>query len=224
MDELGFNGQSFFCSWSGGKDSCLALHRAINAGGRPRILLTMMHEEGERSRSHGLSASVLRYQASCLGIPIMMRPTTWEDYEASFVEAMGLIRDHRTSYGVFGDIDLEEHREWVQKVCAIANITAVHPLWGEQRQKLLKDFLDTGFKATVIAVKNKTLDRRFLGKELTRDLVQEFEREGIDASGELGEYHTVVTDGPLFSRPLRIAHGESQLRDGYWFLDISASV
>ncbi len=125
--------------------------------------------------------------------------------------------------GVFGDIDLEDHRAWVERVCARAGLKAWEPLWGEARRDLLKEFMSVGFRATVVSLKEGLLSPDLLGRQLDWDLVAEFEAAGIDASGEKGEYHTVVVGGPPFSRAVAIEPKGRVLRDGYWFLDLDLS-
>jgi diphthine-ammonia ligase len=219
MKSLG--GSSFFSSWSGGKDSCLALYHAIQNGGIPKALLTMMTEGKERSRSHGLSIEVFRSQASSLGIPLVPRSSSWADYEETFLSAAHEFRKEGVEYGVFGDIDLEPHLEWVKRVCASASIQAYEPLWKRDRSELLNEFLSLGFKAMIIAVKQGTLDNDFLGKTLDHQLIDNMKKIGIDASGEKGEYHTVVFDGPIFSSPFQLEKGRQVIMDGYGFLDVS---
>jgi len=213
-------GARFFCSWSGGKDSCLALHRALEAGGGPCVLLTMMTEAGDRSRSHGLSEALLREQASCLGLPIVLHPASWASYEEVFISAVGDLEGTGVRHGVFGDIDLEEHRAWVERVCRTAGVSAHEPLWKGDRRDLLREFIDSGFTATVVAIRDGVLPEEVLGRRIDWSLVDELEAAGVDASGEKGEYHTVVTDGPIFERPLRTEHGVRIVRDGYRFLDV----
>lgn len=214
-------GQSFFSSWSAGKDSCLAFYRAIQAGGKPKLLFTMFLEGGERSHSHGLAAEVVQAQAAALGLPLLTRAASWADYETAFLDGLQEIRQTGTEVGVFGDIDGEPHLEWVLRICGLAGVTPWEPIWKSERRKLLHEFLDAGFKATVVSVKEALLKPDYLGRTLDRNLIAEFEAQGIDACGENGEYHTVVTDGPVFSAPLKLEHKERVLRSGYWFLDLA---
>ena len=216
-------GRPFFCSWSGGKDSCLALHRTMLEGGRPDVLLTMMVEDGSRSRSHGLPATLLGAQASRIGARLELRSASWSSYEEVFSGALRDLAANGVRDGVFGDIDLEEHRGWVESVCARAGMKAHEPLWKSPREKLLREFIDSGFSATIVAVKDGTLDQQFLGRRLDMRLVDDLVAADVDPSGERGEYHTVVTDGPIFSRPIRLLTGDSYLKGGYWFLDVDAS-
>jgi diphthine-ammonia ligase len=213
-------GTPFVCSWSGGKDSCLAIHRAISAGARPAALLTILDEGGERSRSHGLTVDVLRAQSAALGIPLITRRASWEAYEPTFIAALRELREAGVQAGVFGDVDLEEHRQWEEKVCAAAGITAYLPLWQRPRRALLDELLALGFEAMVIATKDDPMGHRYLGRTLDAELIQEFERIEIDLCGEAGEYHTVVTDGPIFVHRLALRTGERTLHSGYWFLNV----
>jgi len=213
--------RDLFCSWSGGKDSCLALYRAIKEGGRPKALLTMFREGGERSRSHGLTTKLIEKQASSLNIPLITRPATWENYEQTFINALHGFKDDGINVGVFGDIDLDPHLEWVEKVCAKAGIEAYEPLWKCKRGDLLDELFAAGFKATIVSIKESLLDKKFLGMTLSPELIKEFAEIGIDPSGEEGEYHTVVTAGPIFSTPIELDPKEQVSVQGYRFLDVS---
>lgn len=224
VDRAGLRVKNFVTSWSGGKDSCLALDRAKRAGLEPAGLFTMFTEGGERSRSHGLTHAVLRAQAEALGLRLFTNNASWDDYESVFVDAWREFRLRGIASGVFGDIDIDDHRAWVQRVCDAADMRALHPLWKVPRRELLDEFLERGYRATVIAVREGVLDRSFLGRSLDQELIREFERLGIDACGENGEYHTVVTDGPLFQKALHLAQGEASCHAGVWFLDVTPIV
>lgn len=210
-----------FCSWSGGKDSALALHEAVRAGAVPRLLVAMMTEGGERSRSHGLSRAVLEAQAAAVGLPIAFGAASWDGYEEEMVRVLGAgVAEHGTPVGVFGDIDIERHREWVETVAARAGAKACLPLWQRERRALMDDLLAAGFQAMVVAVGDGALPPELLGRTIDAALIEEIERAGADAAGENGEYHSVVLDGPIFRRPLMVEPGERILRDGVWFLDV----
>ncbi len=213
-------GASFVCSWSGGKDSCLALYRAMQAGREPLFLLSMLRDDGERSRSHGLPPDLLQAQALSLGIPLVTRTASWSDYEAVFIAALQELKAMGVETGVFGDIDIDDHRLWEEKVCAAAGIDACLPLWKVSRLELLDEFLALGFEATVVVTNAEKLGKGYLGRTLDRELVCEFERLGIDPSGEEGEYHTVVTNGPIFADPVCLQARGRMLHDGCWFLDV----
>jgi diphthine-ammonia ligase len=211
-------GRRLFCSWSGGKDAYLALQRAVAAGGKPEVLLCMAHEDGLRSRGHGLPLPLREGQAAALNLRLVTRVTTWDDYEATYIAALHELRAAGLQGGVFGDIDLEPHREWVEHVCAAAGMACHLPLWLEPRVPLIEELLAGGARSTIVAVDAKRLDERFLGLELTLDLVAELEELGVDACGEEGEFHTFVTAAPLFSGPVPLTWHGNETRDGHWVL------
>jgi uncharacterized protein (TIGR00290 family) len=219
MTEL--NGREFFCSWSGGKDSCLALYRTVQRGGVPRRLLTMLTGDGMHSRSHGLPPEVIAAQAAALNIPLQTGRAGWDDYEAVFLTRLAELRAEGVGDGVFGDIDLEPHRQWVERVCGRHGIAAHLPLWQEARRDLLAEFIGAGFSATIVAVSDARLPTSFLGRQLDWPTVAALEAAGVDACGEEGEFHTVVTGGPLFSAPLDLKHGQVIGHAGYSFLEVA---
>jgi uncharacterized protein (TIGR00290 family) len=211
----------FFCSWSGGKDAYLALQRATLQRGRAAALLCMLHEDGRASRGHGLPLELLEEQAAALGIPLIVRATTWDDYEATYVSVLHELRAQGVEAGVFGDIDLQAHRDWVEGVCEAASLSCHLPLWQERRRSLIDELLASRVRATVVAVDASRLHASFLGRELTAGLVTELEAAGADACGEEGEYHTMVTDAPLFTRSVPLAWDGHVSRDGHWVLAFS---
>jgi diphthine-ammonia ligase len=208
-------------SWSGGKDSFYAALRAQEAGCIPRVLLNVLNEEGKISRSHGIPAPVLEAQAASLGLPLHLVASSWKEYEPNFTAALETLKSqYNLTHAVFGDIDLEDHRLWEEKVCANAGLTAVLPLWKEDRKALVLKMLSSGLK-TIIVSCNEVMGKRFIGAELTRELVAELEAMGIDPCGENGEYHTLVVDGPSFSFPLEVSVKTKLYHQTYWFADLS---
>ena len=188
-------------SWSGGKDSCLALRRARSAGTEIALLITAMDEDGAKSRSHGVPPELLRAQAASIGAPLEFYDTSWKTYEQKFIGMLRAAKERGIGQAIFGDIDLLPHREWEEKVCAAAGIEAVLPLWLEPRRKLVDEFLAAGFKAVVVCVNGDYLGTEFCGREFDAAFLADLP-EGVDACGENGEFHTFVYDGPAFSRPV----------------------
>lgn len=216
-------GRGFVCSWSGGKDSCLALWRAVQAGGRPRALICMLSEDGERTRSHRLPLWLVRRQADALGLPLIVHSASWEEYEDEFVSALHEARASGAEVAVFGDLDLEEHRQWEIMVCGRAGLEARLPLFGRPRARLLSDLQHARMRATVVAVTSPLLDERFVGRELTPAFFAEVERLGADGFGEKGGYHTAVTDCVLFSSAIELTLGDALSDDGRWFAHLQPS-
>jgi len=213
-----------FASWSGGKDGCLACYRAVASGLKIRYLANMITEDGKRSRTHGVSAHVIQVQSQAIGIPLVQRRTTWENYEAKFKNMLRAFRQEGITGGVFGDIDLDEHREWVERVCQEIDITPHLPLWGESQDEILKDFINSGFKAIVVATKADMLGEEWLGRKVDLDFINQLaefkETKGITLCGEAGEYHTLVVEGPLFQKRVEITETRKVFRDERWFLEI----
>jgi diphthine-ammonia ligase len=220
-DIADLDGAAVFCSWSGGKDSAMALHEAVGAGAEPRLLVSMMVESGERSRSHGLSREVLAAQAAAVGLPIEFGAASWSGYEAELIRVLkGCIDGDGPSVGVFGDIDMQDHRDWVERVCGLVGAEARLPLWQRPRRGLMDEVLAAGFRAVIVAVRDGVLPTDLLGVAIDAEVVAAIEHAGADAAGENGEYHSLVVDGPLFGRPLAVEAGEHSLRDGVWFTDV----
>jgi len=210
-----------FSSWSGGKESALATYKAISQGHEVLYLLNFVSEDGQRSRSHGTKASVVALQAEAIGIPLIQVKTSWENYEENFKKAAKELKNKGIEGGVFGDIEVEEHREWVERVCGEVGIKAFLPLWGVKPEELIGEFLKLKFKAIIVATR---LEKSFLGKVLDKALVRQISKLGSHPCGENGEYHTFVTKGPLFRKALKVTRGESKKIDNVWFWDISTKV
>lgn len=218
MDAI--NNKPFFCSWSGGKDSCLALYRAIRQGGSPRCLLTMFAADGHQSRSHGLSRAIIRAQARAMAIPSRVAMASWDGYEEVFLAQLAELKEQGLGDGVFGDIDLAPHRQWVERVCASRGVVPHLPLWQTARRELMDEFIGAGFRALIVVVDRRRLGEDFLGRELDQQTVADLEAAGADACGEEGEYHSLVFAGPLFAAPLPVRPGAVRRHEDYSFLDI----
>lgn len=211
-------GVKFVASWSGGKDSALAVHRAIQAGSEPAMLWTMFEKDQEHSKSHALPLAIVQEQARQIGVPLMTRKADWAGYELQFLDAMRVCKAHGIPQAVFGDIDLEDHLLWVQSMCTKAGITAIHPLWNEPRRALLEEFVAAGFEAYIIVVNTKMMPAEFIGRRFTIGLMDELEALGIDSCGESGEFHTVVVGGPIFKERIPVRMGDTVEKDGYIFM------
>ncbi|MFC2061274.1 diphthine--ammonia ligase [Elusimicrobiota bacterium] len=211
-----------FCCFSGGKDSILSLYRAQKEGINVSYLVNMMSEDGRHSRSHGIRSKCLKKQAMSVGIPLLQEKTTWQDYESKFKKLISGLNEKGISTGIFGDIDLQAHRDWVERVCGEAGVKAVLPLWGGERWELLTEFMDSGFKAVICTVRSELLGEKYLGRIIDRSFIEEIEgMEDIDICGENGEYHSFVYDGPLFKEIIRYTLGDKILKENVYFQEIN---
>ncbi len=211
-----------FVSWSGGKDSVLACYNAIkNEGIEIAYLLNMLSENGTHSRSHHLSVAALKAQAEAMGIPIVQRQARWQGYEEEFKKALAVFKEEGVQTGVFGDIDVQEHRDWVERVCSESGLNAMLPLWQRSRESLMGEFIAAGFKAIIVAVKLECMGSEWLGRQLDRQFVEDMKcLPRVDLCGENGEYHTFVCDGPIFKAPVVFSAGEKMHTQTHSFLDI----
>ena len=213
-------GMPFCCSWSGGKDSCLALFRAAQSGALPVALVTVFAEDETRTRSHGLHRSVVEAQAEALGLPLWTVATTWKDYRENLIAALTAARRSGAEAVVFGDLDIESHRDWELSVSESSQLQGHLPLWSADRRQVLEEWWRLGFVARVVVVRDSVLPRALLGRSLDARLVETLERHGADVCGENGEFHTLATDGPLFRHPLFVLPGVVVKRADCWVEDL----
>ncbi len=204
-------------SWSGGKDSCYAAISAKEQGFHLKMALNVLNEEGEISRSHGIPISILQAQAKAANLPLHTFSSSWNDYEEKFIHALKHCKkSHGITHAIFGDIDLDEHKAWEEKVCSIAGLKAILPLWKEDRKSLVLQMLDSGIEAVIVSC-NEKMGSDFLGKTLNRNVIEELEVIGIDPCGEGGEFHTLVVNCSLFTSRINISIEQKQLINQYWF-------
>jgi diphthine-ammonia ligase len=210
-------------SWSGGKDSCAALARA-GSSFDVVAMITMFDEDETRSRSHGLRPEVLTAQADRLGLRRVTGHCSWQTYNAAFSGALESLAADGITHVIFGDIMFDEHRRWAERQCDAHGMKAVEPLWGLSTEDLFEEWVGSGADALIVTARAEFLDHTWLGRRLSRDLLADFVRLGVDPCGERGEYHTVVTNTPLFNRPLRLhANGQVQ-HSGCWALDLLVDI
>jgi uncharacterized protein (TIGR00290 family) len=197
----------------------LACYRALTEGCEVSFLLNMLAEDGKRERAHGTRPFLLRLQAEALGIPIVQVNASWEGYEGKFKEAVEALKANGVEGGIFGDIDLIEHRVWVERICSDLEIDPILPLWGYDAEDLLLEFINAGFEALVVATR---VNEEWLGRTLDRSFINnELKELDFHLSGESGEYHTFVVDGPIFKRRITVREAERVHIGENWFLDIT---
>ena len=196
----GLGGKRFVASYSGGKDSVLAVYRAVNAGLRPMGLMTTYNMDSKRSWFHGMDEGVLQRAAESMGMPLTLIRTSGASYAESFESALLEAKAGGAEVCVFGDIDIEGHLDWCSERCVNTGLVPFFPLLGAQRRDVAYEFADAGFSAIIKTVDTSRLPGSVLGRIISRGVLDEIESSGADICGENGEYHTFVFDGPLFSR------------------------
>ncbi len=211
-----------FASWSGGKDCMLALYRYLQKPENSvECLVNMCDSDNEHSRSHGINKSWIQKQALSMGIPVAQPISDFGGYEKAFKEQISILKKSGVQAGIFGDIYLEEHRTWINRVCSEMEIEPVFPLWGEDTGDLLKEFIAEGFQTIVVAVNNQMLDEQWLARIINTEFYNDIiNLNGIDPCAENGEYHSFVFDGPLFKKPVKFTHGEKYAKVNHLFLKL----
>ncbi|HEX3430958.1 MAG TPA: diphthine--ammonia ligase [Rhizomicrobium sp.] len=209
-------------SWSGGKDSALALYEVQKT--RPvEALLTTITRDFDRISMHGVRRVLLEQQAASLGLPLrevlISKGAGNDEYEASFGAALADPRDRGIDSVVFGDLYLADIRAYRDALLARHAMRGLYPLWGRNTAELIRDFLALGFCAAVVCVDPAKLDSSFAGRVIDDAFLSDLPRN-VDPCGENGEFHTFVYDGPNFRRPIAFGFGEIVPRDGFWFADL----
>jgi uncharacterized protein (TIGR00290 family) len=213
-----------FVSWSSGKDSAFALSEVRRSRAvTPVGLLTTVTEAFGRVSMHGVREELLRRQADALGLPLTVvripYPCPNEVYERAMRDALERIRGTGVRHVVFGDLFLEDIREYRVSRMASVGMECVFPLWHRPTAALARDMVRSGLRARLVCVDPRVLDRRFAGREFDDRLLDELPST-VDPCGERGEFHTFVTHSPLYRAPIPVRAGETVERDGFVFADL----
>jgi uncharacterized protein (TIGR00290 family) len=206
-------------SWSAGKDSCLALYKSIEQGLNVEYLLNFISIKNKRCCFHGIQSDLIKKQSEVIGIPVSQKEVSpdMENYEEEFKEAVTNLKEMSNIDGmVFGDIYLDEHKEWIERVCRDLDIIPYEPLWNIPPEKIFKEFADLGFKAVVVSCKADLFEEDFIGRIVNYDMLEFLKEKNICPCGENGEFHTFVVDGPIFKKRIEITKAKPILKDGFW--------
>lgn len=210
-----------FCSWSGGKDCTLALDRFSKANPAAKItLLTMIKNDSKKTGAHDLSEAVLTRQAKAMGFEIQFGFAQNADYREKWLAEIKKLKTEGVTGGIFGDIDLQVHYDWITEVLNEVSLKVHMPLWKENRISLVEEILEKGYKAKIVSININTTPEKYLGLDLTNDVVEQMKKEGIDPSGEGGEFHSFIYDGPLFKKPLTFSTGKIEKIEHHLCMEI----
>jgi len=199
-------------NWSGGKDSAFCLHKILQEQRHEIMcLLTTISQPYQRISMHGVRVELLDIQAKCIGLPLLKiqipEMPTLEVYDNTMETALLDLKNQGVTASVFGDIFLEDLRKYREKKLAEVNLKGVFPLWKIPTTKLIREFIDSGFKAITTCVNDKYLDKSFVGRIIDDDFLNDLP-DGVDPCGENGEYHSFVFEAPFFSKPIQFETGE----------------
>jgi diphthine-ammonia ligase len=213
---------TYAVSWSGGKDSTLALDRALRMGLRVRHLFNLYDEPSGRVAFHGVRAELIRMQAKRLGLGILQLPVRPGEFEPVFLAGLERLRVLGVTGIIFGNIHLADVRAWYEERTTAVGFEHVEPLWAEPPDDLVREFLARGYR-TLLASVNLELGRReWVGRELTSALATEVAgTPGVDAAGERGEYHTFVFEGPLFASRIEVVPGDVIEYKGHALIELT---
>ena len=204
---------SYIASWSGGKDSCFAFYEAMGKGYKISHLVNFISKEFQRVSFHGTEARLIQLQSQAIGIPLLQKETTWDGYEQEFKEAVRSLIPSGVKGVVFGDIYLQEHKDWVERVCGDLGIEAIEPLWGKNTEEILSSFIEDGFEAVIVSAKSDLIDKDWIGRRVNKAFMEYLKGKNIDICGENGEYHTLVTNGPIFNKRIQLTESRAISRD-----------
>ena len=167
---------------------------------------------------------MIALQAEAIGLPILQRQVSWGSYEQTMKDVLEKLKPKGVQAEIFGDIYLQEHKDWLDRVCNESDITPVMPLWHENTEMLIGEFIDAGFEAMVVSIKSAVMGKEWLGQKLDYDFVRRLHQHTgytpIDVCGENGEFHSLVLDGPIFKRRVMVEKGEVVETDGRLFLKL----
>jgi uncharacterized protein (TIGR00290 family) len=211
-------------SWSSGKDAAYALYEVARTSVvKPVGLLTTVTEAFERVSMHGVREELLRAQADALGLPLTIvripYPCPNEVYERAMRRSLETARGTNIRHVVFGDLFLEDVRQYRETRMAEVEMKCVFPLWHRPTKELAREMLRIGLRARLVCVDPRVLARSFAGREFDERLLADLPAS-VDPCGERGEFHTFVTDSPMFRAPIPVRLGEIVDRDGFVFADL----
>jgi len=212
-----------YMSWSSGKDSAFALHEARRTGQAEIVgLLTTINQAHDRVAMHGVRESLLDRQIAALELPCLKvklpDPCSNEIYEARIAAACETIKAQGVRHMVFGDLFLADIRAYRETRLHAIGMAGIFPLWRRDTRQLARDMIDSGLVAHLVCVDPRQLDKRFAGRRFDAALLAELP-EKVDPCGENGEFHTVVTAGPMFAAAISVTPGEVVERGGFVFAD-----
>ena len=225
--------------WSGGKDSAFTLYKLLQNNYNVKFLITTINYNFKRVSIHGIREELIEKQAEHLGIPLQkvyVKTSANDEYEEKMIECFKKLKEQGIDVVASGDIFLEDLREYREKLFAKAGVQGVFPLWKEDTDKLVREFINEGFKSVICSVSDNFLDDSYLGEVISYKFLERLP-ESVDSCGENGEFHSYCFAGPIFIKPINIRTGEkvykpvniklkcpmgkdANLPKGIWYIDV----
>lgn len=221
-------------AWSGGKDSAFSLYKVMQQGEyEVCYLVTTISERYRRVSMHGVREELIEQQALSIGIPlvklILPEPCSMEQYAEIMNSHWARLKAEGIDYIIFGDIFLEDLKAFRDENLGGCGVTGVYPLWKQDSKDLIKAFIETGLKTTVVCTNEKYLSAAWCGRVIDEQFLKDLP-SNVDVCGENGEFHTFVFDGPIFKQPVKFIKGETVHRNysnsneqwdtGFFYLDL----
>lgn len=212
-------------TWSGGKDSAMALYELqITNSYEISALLTTITEDYDRVSMHGVQSILIEQQAESIGIPLekiyITKNSSNEEYETKMRSKLAIYKNQGISSVVFGDIFLEDLRKYREENLSKIGMKGIFPIWKRDTTELAHTFIDLGFKAVITCIDSNVIDKKFVGRKFDRQFLSELPPT-VDPSGENGEFHSFVYGGPMFQKEILHSRGEVVLRDNrFYFCDL----
>jgi uncharacterized protein (TIGR00290 family) len=210
-------------SWSSGKDSAWTLHTLRRQGTTVGALLTSMNEAAGRVSMHGVREEIVRAQAAAAGLPLVTVPLPWpctnEIYEERFGQAVRQAVADGFTHVAFGDLFLQDVRQYREDRLAGSGLTPIFPLWGRPTAALAREMIAGGLGARISTLDPRIMPRELIGAAFDEALLAALPAD-VDPCAERGEFHTCVTAGPMFAAPLAVERGEIVDREGFVYGDL----
>ncbi|MEH6942831.1 diphthine--ammonia ligase [Bacillus sp. JJ722] len=211
-------------SWSGGKDACFTLHKLHEQGIEVACLLTTIPKELNATFGHGEKREAIEAQGKALGIPVEWISCTFSTYTDDFIAKVKEVKNaYQITAIAYGDLYLDEHREWGERVAEAIGMEALYPLWMKESDTpaALQQFIASGYRAKVIRIMQNYFSEDWLGRDLNMSFYHDLQNLSVCPMGEKGEYHTFVYDGPLFQQKVSFKEGAIEELETTWRLQLN---
>ena len=207
--------------WSGGKDSCIACYKAICSNNEITHLITCISKKYRLVNTQSIDPGLIRLQAKLMGVNLFQQETNPENYNQQLIDGIKLIVKNNNIKGlVCGCIYTDERKQLIDRICKETNLVHIEPLWDYDENKVISEFLHANFEAIIINVDAKILGSKWIGTKLNKEFVNHLKTNKASIAGEKGEYHSLVTFGPIFTKKIVVLKSRPVFYNERWYLKI----